>query len=74
MCVSYELFSAPTLKAETCAQVVEYPLTNKIVAFAEQWVEGNRVYDVFPKDVVDPPPPAPTHHPPAKLNPSIFKR
>jgi hypothetical protein len=45
--VPYELFSDEplTLKAETCAQIVEYPPNNKTAAFVQQWVEGNKVYD-----------------------------
>jgi len=35
-----------TLPAKTCIQIREYPSTPKIVAlFAQQWLQGNKVYD-----------------------------
>jgi hypothetical protein len=38
-------------RSQTCAKVVEYPLSGKTVAFVQQWIDGNKVYDdVFPKE------------------------
>jgi hypothetical protein len=35
-----------TLPAKTCIQIKEYPSTPKKVAlFAQQWLQGNKVYD-----------------------------
>jgi hypothetical protein len=76
-CKSYELFSEPTLKAMTCAQIVLYPATNRIAAFAQQWVEGNKVYDdVIPKDVVElpcPNPPTPCRLVNEEYQPQVYK-
>jgi F5/8 type C domain len=49
-CIVYEVRIEPTFKAETCAKIVQYHPSNKIFAFAQQWVGGyttalNKVYD-----------------------------
>ena len=77
-CVEYELFEPPTVKAKTCAQIVEDPLAPKykIVASAQQWVDGNKVYDdSFPKDPgqADCPTPAPCRIKGQEFNPTVFK-